>query len=272
MASITLIGFGAIGRVVAQALGDDASLRLSSVVVRERSLAEARSAAATLAPGAIVATTLDEAWTGGAGRPDLVVECAGHEAVATHVVQALASGVPCIVASVGALQSASCHEQLDSAARLGATWLRLIPGAVGGIDALCAARVGGLHRVRYRGRKPPTSWLGTPAESVCDLGALTEPRVVFRGHAREAAARFPKNANVAAIVAFAGVGLDATEVELIADPRASRNSHEVQAEGVFGRMNLVVENEALAANPKTSALAAFSLVRAIRETFAPIRI
>ena len=36
-------------------------------------------------------------------RPGLLVECAGHAAIKEHVVPALATGIPCVVASVGAL-------------------------------------------------------------------------------------------------------------------------------------------------------------------------
>lgn len=40
--------------------------------------------------------------------------------------------------------------------------------------------------------------------------------------------------------------------------------------GAFGRLDLTLENEPLAANPKTSALTVYSIVRAIHNTFGQI--
>ncbi len=103
---------------------------------------------------------------------------------------------------------------------------------------LSAARRGGLDRVTYRGRKPVASWRGTPAETVLDLDTLKDTRIHFRGTAREAARLYPKNANVTASVALAGIGFDATEVELVADPACTSNCHELEAEGAFGNFSL----------------------------------
>ena len=117
--------------------------------------------------------------------------------------------------------------------------------------------------MRYRSRKPPAAWRGSPAEKLVDLGALTRRTVLYRGTAGEAALLYPQNANVAAAVALAGLGFDATEVELVADPDAPGNVHEIEAEGAAGRFAIQLQGKPSRSNPKTSALAAMSVARAL---------
>ncbi|MBB6560754.1 aspartate dehydrogenase [Acidovorax soli] len=267
--TLAVVGFGAIGEALARALLGDDRVRLAQVVVSPASLDAAQAACAALALDVRVASTLD---LGPGQRPDLVVECAGHAAVLAHVLPALRAGIPCAMASVGALHDAELFAQLEAAAQEGGARLQLVSGAIGAIDALAAARFGGLDEVTYVGRKPPLSWTGTPAEQAFDLARLASPQVIFRGSAREAARQFPKNANVAATVSLAGLGLDRTQVELVADPGVTRNVHAVIARGAFGRLELQMENLPLAANPKTSALTVYSLVRAVRNAAVGIAI
>ncbi|CAN7468520.1 aspartate dehydrogenase [Variovorax paradoxus] len=259
---VALIGCGAIGTSVLELLEGDTALAVAAIVVPEEGVAAAQK----LVPGVPVASRVPVAGI------DLVVETAGHAAIEEHVLPALARGTPCIVASVGALSAAGLAERLEAAATAGRTQVQLIAGAIGAIDALAAARIGGLGSVRYTGRKPPQAWKGTPAEQGRDLDALTEETVIFEGSAREAAQLYPKNANVAATVSLAGLGLDRTMVRLIADPAIAENVHTVEAEGAFGSFELTMRNKPLAANPKTSALTVYSAVRALRNRAAALAI
>jgi len=261
MTAIAIIGHGAIARYVADRLR--ASETIVGVICRA-----GREAAATDALGGDIpaATGLE----GLAERPRLVLDCAGHGALRDHGPGILGAGVDLITVSSGALADRALHDTLAGAARDGGGRLFVVPGAIGALDALAAARVGGLDRVVYRGRKPPLSWAGTPAEELHDLAALSETTVHFTGDAREAALRYPKNANVAASVALAGVGFEATIVELIADPSVDANIHEIEATGLFGTLSLRIEGRALPENPKSSALTAMSVVRAVETRTAPI--
>ena len=93
---------------------------------------------------------------------------------------------------------------------------------------------------------------------------------IFSGNARAAARLFPKNANVAAMIALAGIGFERTEVTLVADPAVSSNIHTVHARGQFGELQVTVSARALEENPKTSELAALSVLRAVRNKVSPV--
>jgi aspartate dehydrogenase len=253
-ASITLIGYGAITQGVLERL--PANVRVSHVVVRADKIAATQAA---LPAGVTAVDTIPSDAT-------LVLECAGHSAIHEHVLPALKRGIACGVLSVGALSEAGLPEALAAAALEGRTinpacQVHLLSGAIGAIDALAAAKLGDLTSVTYTGRKPPAGWRGSPAEAACDLSTLTEPFVFLQASARDAARQYPKNANVAATVSLAGLGLDATQVRLIADPTVTENVHEVHAVGAFGSFKLEMRGNPLPSNPKTSMLTVLSALR-----------
>ncbi|MBY6208633.1 MULTISPECIES: aspartate dehydrogenase [Halomonas] len=196
-------------------------------------------------------------------QPDLVVECAGHGAVETVVPQLLEQGIDVVIASIGALVDDALYAKLKRTAMRGNARITLISGAIGGLDALRCALLSELTSIVYEGRKPPHAWRGTPAERLCDLDQLTGAKVFFEGTAREAAREYPKNANVTAAVALSGLGFDHTSVKLIADPAVSQNSHTLHVSGAFGEFSIVLKNNPLPDNKRTSWLAALSVEEAV---------
>lgn len=257
---IAIVGYGAMASALAAQLARSGELRIGAALVRPQT---ARPVPEGMARLDSLAALKD--W-----RPDLVVECAGHGALAQIAPAMLAAGVPVVATSIGALCDPDLRAALESAARQGGARLILASGALGGLDALRTAARAGLERVEYRGVKPPAAWMGSPAEQLVDLSAIAAPTVFFEGDAAEAARRFPQNANVAAAAALAGIGFERTRVALVADPSASVNRHELTAEGPAGRFAITLENAALPENPRTSWLAALSVEEAVRSHFAAV--
>jgi aspartate dehydrogenase len=254
---IGLVGHGAIGRRLASLIAvRPETLALSGVLVRDRAAAFARDPALA----APVFDRLDDLL---ATHPDWIVECAGHHAVDACAIPALEAGCGVLLVSVGALADDARLAALTDAARRTGRPLRWVPGAVGGLDWLGAAATAGLDEVVYRGSKPPAAWRGTDAERTLDLDALVQAACFFRGSAREAARRYPRNANVAATVALAGVGADRTVVELWADPASGGNRHEVRARGAAGEMSIRIDNLADPDNPRTSLITAHSALHVL---------
>lgn len=201
----------------------------------------------------------------------LLIDCAGHSGLAAHGPDALKAGLSVITLSLGALADETLATELQIAAKAGGSRLHLASGAIGALDALRAASVGEIGAVRYTGRKPPKGWLGSPAENILNLTDMgPAPATHFDGTARDAALTYPKNANVAAAVALAGIGFDDTKVELIADPGITANIHVLEAEGAFGTFRFEISGRSLPDNPKSSALAAMSAVAAVRQSQASI--
>jgi aspartate dehydrogenase len=263
MPDILLIGSGAIGAVIINHFRAHGGVRIRWVL----DLAQQQAAAQKLLGDSGKAiTSLKEMES----RPAFAVECAGHGAVKAHVPELLGQGIDVILVSTGTLAEPGLAERLEQAARQGGARLTLISGAIAAVDALAAAKIGGLDEVRYIGRKPPIGWKDSEAEKHVDLSTLTGPTTVFEGTAGEAARLYPKNANVAATVALAGLGLDKTRATLIADPGVTKNIHRVQARGTFGEFELTIAGNALPSNPKTSALTAYSAIRAIHNRIASL--
>lgn len=268
-----LIGAGSIVRemmvVLARAL--PAPLEQVTVLVRPGRVDDVR---ATLAPfeGRVMQhLTLCETVSRLCDTaPDLVIEAAGHGAVRDGVPLLLAQGIETVVASTGALSDADLHAALHKAATQGQTRLILPAGAVGAMDILAGLHHSDVQDVTYISRKPPAAWRGTPAETLLDLDALDTATVFFDGTARDAARQYPKNANVAASIALAGLGFERTRVQMIADPDVTSNIHAFDITGDAADVHVRIEGKPAPGNPKTSLPTVYSLVREVMRRVSPI--
>jgi aspartate dehydrogenase len=266
-----IIGSGGIAELVLSTLGRELAAPLTqlSVLVRQQSAGTALldRCGGKLALACAVHTELTSFL---ADELDVVAECASHVAVRDYGPAILQAGADLVVISIGALSDDMLRTKLTDAAKAGGARLVLPPGAVGGIDALAAARLSGLESVVYTGRKPPKAWRGTPAERMLALDTLDEAAIFFEGSARKAAEDYPFNANVAATLALAGIGLDATKVRLVADPGITRNVHEFAVRSGCGDFSVRLEGRPSPANPKTSMMAGYSIARELLNRAGPL--
>ncbi len=145
-------------------------------------------------------------------------------------------------------------------------------GAIAGLDAISALNCAGIDSATIATTKHPRGLKGAPyivSENI-DLDKIEGNTLIFRGSALEAAQAFPANINVAATLSFAGIGPEKTQVEVWADPNAQGNCHEITVKGGSSTIKTSVDNLPDPTNPKSSMLAGYSLVAALRKSHGKI--
>ena len=70
--------------------------------------------------------------------------------------------------------------------------------------------------------------------------------------------------NIASVLALAGIGMDRTRLKVVADPALTLNTHTIRVSGRCGRFTVVMENVPSPDNPKTSWLACYSALAALK--------
>jgi len=183
---------------------------------------------------------------------DIIIETASSQAVREIVPQILEAGKDVIIMSVGALIDTSLRDKLKTIAKENNACIHVPSGAIVGLDGVKAGSIGKIHKVSLTTRKPPKS-LGISADSEI---------VLYEGKARDAVEKFPMNINVASTLSIA-CGKE-VKVKIIADPGVDRNSHEVHMIGDFGELKTTTHNMRCSINPKTSVLAAYSVIKLLK--------
>jgi len=255
-----MIGFGAIGQSIARSWLENPPRdhELSAILARPANV----SAALALFPNALVTDSFAQ-FLSHAGK--IVIEAAGHSAVVDYGARVVGSGRDFYVLSVGAFAQPDVLEAVRSAGIAGGGRILLPSGACAGFRALLAMRQSGLQQVVYESRKPPRAWRGTMAEEWLDLDALHEAEVFFRGSADLAALQFPRNANVAAAIALAGVGFQDTQIRLVADPTIERTRNSITARSHCSELKVEMVNLSTEENAKTSLITGLSVLSAIKQ-------
>ena len=250
MKTIAILGCGNIGTIVAQRLAD------AEVVAVYDQLPERRTTLAALC-GAASCASFTELLS---HKFDLLIEAASPEAVRAHAAEAIQARRTLVVLSTGALTDPDFRHQLEQQALAHGVNLHIPSGAVMGLDNLKIGRISRLSRFLLRTTKPPAA-LGVEVK---------EPTCLFQGKASDCIVQYPRNINVAISLSLAA-GREC-EVEIWADPAAGANRHQIFAEGEFGRVEITVENQPSPDNPRTSYLAALSVLALIDNFDRPIKV
>jgi aspartate dehydrogenase len=116
--------------------------------------------------------------------PELIVEAASPDAVTAYAESILTQGISLVLASSSALVDSAFRHRVEDACRRGGSHLYIPAGALAGMDALYAL-AGHLERVTI------------------DVVEPGEERMVFKGSAIQAIAKFPSRLNVAAAAVLA---------------------------------------------------------------------
>ncbi|MDP8262781.1 MAG: aspartate dehydrogenase [Candidatus Ancaeobacter aquaticus] len=195
---------------------------------------------------------------------DIIIEAA-HMAVVRDILhQVISRKKTLILVSSGGILG---NEDLIDMAEHSGAQIHVVSGAIAGLDALKAAKIGGIDSVEIITRKPPKGLLGAPylIEQGINLDSLEQETVIFSGTATEAIKGFPKNVNVACTLGYAGIGLDKTDVTIISGPHITTNSHEVIIKGSCGEIRTITDNLPSPENPKTSYLAVLSVMAKLED-------
>jgi len=271
MIGVGIIGAGAIGSAVASGLADDAvpGVRLAAIAGRPHSLERLAPLARRFGCAAVSeALELPEAGA------NLVVEAAGAEAARQYTIPLLEKGCDVIIMSTGALADPGFVAKLKAIAEAGDRRVYLPAGSIAGIDGILSAMESGGVEIRVTTTKRPEALLGARylVETGIDVTSISEATTVFEGNARDAAAGFPANLNVALTLASAGGGVDRVKVRIVADPNTDFTVHKIEVASKSGKILVEMTNRPSEANPKSSWLAALSAVATIRKIASPLRI
>jgi aspartate dehydrogenase len=180
---VKVIGAGRIGAPVLDFLRNSARWHLASCLLRKsKPLPEA--------------TTDAESFF--AETAELVVEVAGPDALRLHGERVLMSA-DLWTTSAAALAEAPLRNRLEAVGLASGHRLRVLGGALGGLDGVATAATDPDARLHVTATRP---------------GMVGEAGRVFAGSLAEAARLFPHEINFAVAAALAGPGVERTSIEL----------------------------------------------------------
>ena len=261
---LAIIGSGSLANIISKHIYEEMSDTYEILGFLVRNKEKARQLANSL--NAKLYEDLDEVIE---DRPDYIIEAASPDLVREIGVKILESGINLIPLSVGAFADKNFYEAAKNAALENKSRVHIPSGAVGGFDVLAASMLMGKAEVSIETEKAPESLNGAPYLKGREL-SQDKKEEVFRGSAKEAIKGFPKNVNVAVATALATNGVEATRVSIDSLPDKKGNKHEIKLKGENIKISIAIESVPSPDNPKSSTLAAYSVIALLKRLVDPI--
>jgi aspartate dehydrogenase len=264
---ISIIGCGAIGSELAQHVDSNMAKNvtlLSILDIRPENAEALKSKLSNNSP--LLFNNFDDFVKSESFKEvELVIEAASQNAITSYLNQLISFKKDVLVMSVGAFANSAFFSEVSRNVESNDINIYVPSGAIAGIDALKSVK-NSVSYVTLTTTKNPNSLKDSPffKNNNFTVDSIKKRTLIFEGSAIEAVQNFPANVNVAALLGLAGIGVEKTKVNVIADPSIRINKHEIKVIGKFGELIVRVKNIPSSTNPKTSYLAILSVIECLR--------
>jgi aspartate dehydrogenase len=163
-------------------------------------------------------------------QTDLVIETANADVLKANI-KTILKHCDLMTFSVTAFSDVEFYNEAISLMQQYGRKIYLPHGAILGVDGLVDGK-SLITAVEIETIKHPKSLSRTDKERT----------VVYEGSAREACREYPRNVNVHATVALAGIGFDKTKSKIIADPSVVTNTHRIKVDGEGIHFELLISS------------------------------
>lgn len=165
-------------------------------------------------------------------KPDYVIEAASPSVIKNTAVKILENKTNLIVLSVGAFADEKFYAEVENTARENNCRVHMASGAVGGFDVLRSAMLMEDSSVSITTDKSPSSLKGAPA--------------------------------------LATIGVDDTKVAIRSVPGMKSNKHSIKLVGDTVKVTVEIDAKPSTDNPRSSTLAAWSVIALLKNLVSPI--
>jgi aspartate dehydrogenase len=224
---VGLIGFGLIGQYLYRKINTEPWVDLCFIY-------DADPRVAASVPANLLAQNIMEMK---ACEADLVIEVAHPDAVRKFGLQLLESGSDLVIFSLTSLSDSNFRKKINDCVAKLRRKIYIPHGAILGLD--------GIHDGKKVIEKVKIRTIKHPSKLGVDNLEVSKPTVLYSGSTKGACKTFPRNVNVHAAVALAGIGFEKTVSEIIADPETRTMAHEIDVSGNGLRWRIRIQSDAV---------------------------